>query len=98
MGFGQLHARYAGYIAMRLVAHPDPLILCTWPGNFRSDSGAFWQSAAPRMAGNTYRLRAKAAREAGYRLGSERGSPNHGSTLASKRVMAQIWPPARVST
>ena len=35
---------------------------------------------------------------AGYRLGSDRGSPNHGSTLASKRVMAQIWPPARVST
>jgi hypothetical protein len=40
----------------------------------------------------------KAAWEAGYRLGSDRGSPNHGSTLASKRVMAQIRPPARVST
>src|SRR3954470_13803624 len=26
---------------------------------------------------------------AGYRLGSDRGSPNHGSTLAPKRVMAQ---------
>jgi hypothetical protein len=48
--------------------------------------------------GNAYRLRARAAREGGYRLGSDRGSPNHGSTLASKRVMAQIWPPARVST
>ena len=36
--------------------------------------------------------------KAGYRLGSDRGSPNHGSTLASKRVMAQIWSPARVST
>jgi hypothetical protein len=35
---------------------------------------------------------------AGYRLGSDRGSPNHGSTLASKRVMAQIWSPVRVST
>ena len=35
---------------------------------------------------------------AGYRLGSERGSPNHGSTLASKRVMPQIRSPARVST
>ena len=35
---------------------------------------------------------------AGYRLGSDRGSPNQGSTLASKRVMAQIWSPARVST
>ena len=41
---------------------------------------------------------ASMAREAGYRPGSERGSPNHGSTLASKRVMPQIWPPARVST
>jgi hypothetical protein len=55
-------------------------------------------AAVPRMAGNTYRLRAKAAREAGYRLGSDRGSPNHGSTLASKRVMAHIRPPARVRT
>src|SRR5712692_7638696 len=27
---------------------------------------------------------------AGYRLGSDRGSPNDGSTLLSKRVMAQI--------
>ena len=44
------------------------------------------------------RLLTFTAREAGYRLGSDRGSPNHGSTLASKRVMAQIWPPARVST
>ena len=35
---------------------------------------------------------------AGYRLGSDRGSPNHGSTLASKRVMAQIWSPVRVRT
>jgi len=35
---------------------------------------------------------------AGYRLGSDRGSPNHGSTLASKRVMPQTCPPARVST
>ena len=35
---------------------------------------------------------------AGYRLGSDRGSPNQGSTLASKRVMAQIRLPARVST
>jgi len=33
-----------------------------------------------------------------YRPGSERGSPNHGMTLASKRVMPQIRSPARVST
>jgi hypothetical protein len=37
-------------------------------------------------------------REAGYRLGSDRGSPNHGSTLLSKRVMAQIRSSARVRT
>ena len=36
--------------------------------------------------------------EAGYRLGSDRGSPNHGSTLFSKRVMAQIRSPVRVRT
>jgi hypothetical protein len=35
---------------------------------------------------------------AGYRAGSDRGSPNQGSTLASKRVMPQIRSPARVST
>ena len=34
----------------------------------------------------------------GYRLGSDRGSPNHGSTLFSKRVMAQIRSPVRVRT
>ena len=31
-------------------------------------------------------------------LGSDRGSPNHGSTLLSKRVMAQIRSPVRVRT
>jgi hypothetical protein len=36
--------------------------------------------------------------EAGYRLGSDRGSPNHGSTLLSKRVMAQIRSLVRVRT
>ncbi len=36
--------------------------------------------------------------EAGYRFGSDRGSPNHGSTLLSKRVMAQIRSPVRVRT
>jgi drug/metabolite transporter (DMT)-like permease len=34
----------------------------------------------------------------GYRLGSDRGSPNHGRTLLSKRVMAQIRSPATVRT
>ncbi len=34
----------------------------------------------------------------GYRLGSDRGSPNAASTLLSKRVMAQIRSPARVRT
>ena len=36
--------------------------------------------------------------QAGYRLGSDRGSPNQGSTLLSKRVMAQIRSPVRVRT
>jgi hypothetical protein len=36
--------------------------------------------------------------EAGYRLGSDRGSPNDGSTLFSKRVMAQIRSLERVRT
>jgi hypothetical protein len=35
---------------------------------------------------------------AGHRAGSDRGSPNHGSTLASKRVMPLILSSARVST
>jgi hypothetical protein len=30
--------------------------------------------------------------------GRVRGSPNRGSTLISKRVIAQIWPPARANT
>jgi hypothetical protein len=49
-------------------------------------------------AGRVLRARPAAAREAGCRPGSERGSPNHGSTLASKRVMAQIWRVARRRT
>jgi len=55
-----------------------------------------WYSRAHSLAGIA------AARyscsKVGYRAGSDRGSPNQGSTLASKRVMPQIWPPARVST
>jgi catechol 2,3-dioxygenase-like lactoylglutathione lyase family enzyme len=35
---------------------------------------------------------------AGYRLGRDRGSPNDGSTVFSKRVMAQIRSPVRVRT
>ena len=35
---------------------------------------------------------------AGYRLGSDRGSPNQRSTPLSKRVMAQIRSPVRVRT
>jgi hypothetical protein len=36
--------------------------------------------------------------EGGYRFGSDRGSPNQGSTLLSKRVIAQIRSPVRVMT
>jgi hypothetical protein len=64
------------------------------PGRVRLRAGAAagWPAA-------TRSARAASPRPgAGYRLGSDRGSPNHGSTLASKRVMAQIRSPARVST
>jgi hypothetical protein len=44
------------------------------------------------------RPRPSAAWDGGYRLGSDRGSPNQGSTLASNRVIAQIRSSARVST
>jgi DNA-binding transcriptional LysR family regulator len=44
------------------------------------------------------RPRCRARSEAAYRLGSDRGSPNHGSTLLSKRVKAQIRSPVRVRT
>jgi hypothetical protein len=40
----------------------------------------------------------RAHSETGYRLGSDRGSPNHGSTLLSKRVTEQIRSPVRVRT
>jgi hypothetical protein len=33
-----------------------------------------------------------------YRIGSDRGRSNHGITLFSKRVMAEIRSPLRVST
>jgi hypothetical protein len=36
--------------------------------------------------------------QAGYRSGSDRGSPNQGSTLLSKRVRAQIRSPVSVRT
>ena len=43
-------------------------------------------------------LRRNAIGTSVYRLGSDRGSPNHGSTVFSKRVIAQISSPARVRT
>ena len=55
-------------------------------------------SRSLRMRKNSFGACSLSMAGAGYRPGSERGSPNHGSTLASKRVMPQIWPPARVST
>src|SRR5713226_3442507 len=39
-----------------------------------------------------------ACSEAGYRLGSDRGRPKHGSTLFSKRVIAQNRSPVMVRT
>jgi hypothetical protein len=43
-------------------------------------------------------LGCRAYSEAAHRPGSERGSPNHGSTLLSKRVTEQIRLPVRVRT
>jgi hypothetical protein len=60
-----------------------------------------WSLTAPAESGafGSWRVRPWAGRAgAGYRLGSERGSPNQGRTLLSKRVMAQIRSPVRVST
>jgi len=42
--------------------------------------------------------RCRARSEAAYLPGSDRGSPNHGSTLLSKRVTEQIRSPVRVRT
>jgi hypothetical protein len=44
------------------------------------------------------RCRAHPPLEAGYRRGSDRGSPNQGSALLSKRVRAQMRSPVRVRT
>ena len=52
----------------------------------------------PRAARPAATHPARAHSEAAYRLGSDRGSPNHGSTLLSKRVKAQIRSPVRVRT
>ena len=45
-----------------------------------------------------YRPRIQEHREGDTQLGSNRGSPNHGSTLLSKRVMAEIRSPLSVRT
>ena len=49
-------------------------------------------STRPATCAQIHRL------DAGYGLGSDRGSPNDGRTLVSKRVMAQIRSPVRVRT
>ena len=68
----------------------------------RSDNAAREDGHADNargLAGPRIRAAAHIHRsEAGYRLGSDRGSPNHGSTLFSKRVMAEIRSPVRVRT
>jgi hypothetical protein len=39
----------------------------------------------------------RTGRELNYQPGSDRDSPNHGSTVSSKRVMARIRPPIRAA-
>ena len=58
----------------------------------RPGRGSALERTTPFAAAHIYRS------EAGYRLGSDRGSPNHRSTPLSKRVMAQIRSPVRVRT
>ena len=55
-----------------------------------------WTSSAAMAAMGT--VRAIYGLDAGYGLGSDRGSPNDGRTLFSKRVMALIRSPLRVRT
>src|SRR5215467_4933630 len=50
-----------------------------------------------RLGGLTRHRQAR-LRPRGYLVGSDRGSPNQGSTLFSKRVIAQIRSPVRVRT
>jgi hypothetical protein len=56
------------------------------------------QPAFGKFVCRVSRRRRRAHSEAAYRLGSDRGSPNHGSALFSKRVMPQIRSPVRVRT
>ena len=57
-------------------------------------------SPLPRQVGHRGCLRPAGGDTTGVRAqsGSERGSPKRGSTLPSKRVIARIWLPVRVST
>ena len=58
-------------------------------------SSAFSQDVRKRGNQTTW---CRAQSETAYRLGSDRGSPNHGSTLLSNRVTEQIRSPVRVRT
>lgn len=61
----------------------------------RGSEGVLRRRRASKLDQDVY---AALRHPAGYRLGSDRGSPNHGSTLVSKRVTEQILSPARVRT
>jgi hypothetical protein len=62
--------------------------------------GQFLGALVPHRLAVVQAMHEQAAQREGnrHRLGSDRGSPNHGSTLLSKRVMPPIRSPARVST
>jgi imidazolonepropionase-like amidohydrolase len=72
--------------------HPEGDIV-TYDDDPLEDPRALARPVAVVVRGVRVRLRLSL-----YRLGSDRGSPNHGSTLFSKRVMAQIRSPESVST
>ena len=72
----------------------DPGLAASPPVRYMLKMAGSADLLAISISGTSAGVCAAAARvrrlgEAGYRLGSDRGSPNHGNTAASKRVMAQ---------
>ena len=72
------------------ITRPEKTAMQTTRAGWRGQGSAL-ECTTPFAAAHIHRS------EAGYRLGSDRGSPNHGSTLFSKRVMAEIRSPLSVS-
>jgi hypothetical protein len=65
---------------------------------YATGSDACFDPSRPPGCCPASRCRAHPRPGAGYRLGSDRGSPNQGRVVLSKRVRALIWPLVRVRT